>query len=127
MLQQFVSPPGEHDRRSRPRLALTYPLRISRPGESQSVETRTEDLTCESFYCLSERPFSPHEWLECRLVIPGEQFGYPSERDLVLSCVAEVVRIVPQADGETFGIACRLGDYSLARRVSERNLELVSQ
>ena len=126
MLPKFVSL-EEHDRRSRPRLALTYPVRISRPGESRPVETRTEDLSCEGFYCLSERPFSPHEWLECELVIPGDPFGYPSDRDLVLSCMAEVVRVVPQAAGETFGIACRMGNYSLSRKVPERRLELVAQ
>ncbi|MBZ5634654.1 MAG: PilZ domain-containing protein [Acidobacteriia bacterium] len=126
MLSKFVSL-EEHDRRSRARLTLAYPVRISRPGESRPIETRTEDLTCEGFYCLSSRPFSPHEWLECELVIPGDSFDCPSDKDLVLSCMAEVVRIVPQAVGEAFGVACRLGHYTLTRRVPERHLELVAQ
>jgi hypothetical protein len=92
------------DRRRRPRLRLAYPLCIRIPGESICVETKTEDLSCEGFSFISERSFSPHQVLECELVIPG---------NLVLRGRAQVVRVVTNRNGGTFGLACRFEDYAI--------------
>jgi hypothetical protein len=92
------------DRRRRPRLRLAYPLRIHLPGESICVETKTEDLSCEGFSCISERSFSLDQVLECELVIPG---------NLVLRGRAQVVRVVTNGQGATFGLACRFEDYAI--------------
>jgi len=72
----------------------------------------TEDLSSEGFYCISERPFSPHEWLECELTISSAQPGAPLDKGLVLRCTAEVVRLLPA--GPRFGLACRFENYSVA-------------
>ena len=47
----------EPDRRRRPRLRLAYPIRLHQPGEEVLVEAKTEDLSCEGFFCISERVF----------------------------------------------------------------------
>jgi hypothetical protein len=109
------------ERRRRTRLKLTYPVRIRRPGESKGVETQTEDLSCEGFYCISERPFSPQEWLECELVVFGGGCGSPGEKDLILSFMAEVLRVIPAEKG--FGLACRFGNYPLGRKATRRTLD----
>ncbi len=111
------------DRRRRPRLKLAYPVRLRQMGEDEQVETRTEDLSCEGFLCVSEHVFSPHEILECELVIPSREEGQPiPEHDIVLRCRAEVVRVVPEAPAGMFGIACRFADYTIDEEIIDRDL-----
>src|SRR5579863_5200999 len=86
------------DRRRRPRLRLAYPLRLHRPGETSRIETKTLNISCEGFFCITDRIFSPRETLECELVILGEELRQPLEHNIILRCRAEVVRVVPQAD-----------------------------
>lgn len=110
------------DRRRRPRLRLAYPVRLCRQGESARIETRTENLSCEGFFCITDRIFFPHESLECELLIPGEELGRPFHNDMILRCQAEVVRVVPQEDNTAFGVAFRLADYTIGRQVVEEEL-----
>lgn len=110
------------DRRRRPRLRLTYPLRLHRPGDTSQIETKTEDISCEGFFCITDHMFSPREFLECELVILGAELREPLERDMVLRCRAEVVRVVPRAGETVFGVACRLADYTIGRQIVERDL-----
>lgn len=114
----------EPDRRRRPRVRLAYPIRLHQPGEGVRVEAKTEDLSCEGFFCISERVFPPHETLECELVIPSDKPGQLLEHDMVLRFRAEVVRVVPQGHGGAFGVACRFVDYTIARQIDARNLML---
>jgi hypothetical protein len=102
------------ERRRRPRLRLSYALSLHRPGEASSVETKTEDISCEGFFCISEIPFAPHEIVECYLVIPRDTLRIPVGRDLILHCTAEVVRVARNRAESSFGIACRLEDYTLS-------------
>ena len=110
------------DRRGRPRLRLAYPIRLHQPGEEVRVEAKTEDLSCEGFFCISDRVFLPHDTLECELVIPSDKPGQPGEQSMVLRFRAEVVRIVPQDVDGAFGVACRFADYTIAQQIVARNL-----
>jgi hypothetical protein len=111
------------DRRRRPRLRLAYPVRLRHLGDEEPVETKTEDLSCEGFFCISDHLFSPHETVECELVIPsGEPCQPVPEHDIVLRCRAEVVRVVPAGPGGMFGVACRLADYFIDQEIVEGNL-----
>jgi len=110
------------DRRRRTRLRLTYPLRLYRPGEESRIETKTQNISCEGFFCITDRVFSPSEFLECELVIPSAELGQPLERDMILRCRAEVVRVVQQAGEKAFGVACRLADYTIGRQVVQPDL-----
>ena len=96
------------DRRRRSRMRLVYPVRLRRPGSFVVAETKTVDISSDGFFCFTRQPFSPREALQCELLIPPDQSLHTGERDLVLPCYAEVVRVVPQADGHRFGVACRL-------------------
>jgi hypothetical protein len=64
----------------------------------------TEDVSCDGFYCILDRPILHHERIECELLIPGD----PWASDLVLSYRAEVVRITKDPLEPRFGVACRL-------------------
>ena len=78
----FVKPAmrtdGGIDRRRHPRLRLSYLLRLLRPGHSTGIQTQTEDLSCDGFYCIADHPVLPQEMVECELLIPGELAGRPS-------------------------------------------------
>ena len=103
------------NQRSTPRLPLTYTLSFSRPGEAWRVVTKTENVNCKGFYCVSERRFSLFERLDCEMVIPwvSSQFG---RGDLILLAVVEVLRITPRGMGRGFGMACRLENYTIGPR-----------
>jgi hypothetical protein len=103
------------DRRRRPRLKLAYALRLSRPSDGLMLETRTEDISCEGFYCFAHTQFAPNETLDCELTIPTEELGRPVDL-VVLRCRIRVVRVVPEAD--RYGIACCLEDYTISRRIA---------
>jgi PilZ domain len=123
MLLPKVTVGDTPDRRRRPRVRLAYPVRLIQPGLDVRVETKTEDLSCEGFFCISERVFSPHETLECELVIPGGKPSQPApERDMVLRCRAEVVRVEPQSRSGAFGVACRFADYTIEGSQSGRTI-----
>ena len=112
------------DRRRRRRLRLAYPLRLCRSGEASRTETKTEDISCEGFFCVTDRRFSPFETLECELLIPVQEAGLPAAHDIILRCQAQVVRVVQRVDDAAFGIACRLSDYTIRPGIIDRDLAM---
>jgi len=110
----FSLEPGR-ERRCRPRLRLALPLVLIAPGNGAKIATSTEDVSCDSFFCVSDRPFALDEQLECEIMIPGEAISSVPEDDLRLRCRARVVRVVPNGNRLGFGIACRLDDYTINR------------
>lgn len=107
------------DRRCRPRLRLALPVVLFSSMDGARIETTTENLTCDSFYCLSDHAFELNEELECELLIAGDGLSSVPEDDLYLRCQVRVVRIVPKGRQRGFGVACRLEDYTISR--SARN------
>jgi hypothetical protein len=102
------------DRRYRPRLKLALPLVLFRSGEADGIETKTEDVSCDSFFCVSDHPFSLDDRLECELIIPGDKLSSVPESDLRVRYRARVVRVV--ANGlRGFGVACQLEDHTITR------------
>src|SRR5271155_843174 len=99
------------NRRRVTRFELTYRVLLSRPGEAFVVVTNTANVSCNGFYCISERPFLPHEKLECELAIPLGRPGDPLTNDLIMHAAVEVVRVMPIGIGKSFGLACRLEGY----------------
>jgi hypothetical protein len=115
------------ERRRRKRFRLSYPVRFREPGEKVRVETRTEDLSCQGFFCISQRVFSPYETLACELIIPSGALGHlVVVHDMILRCRAEVIRVVPLDPGGPFGVACRFADYTIdvERQIVAQNLTL---
>src|SRR5271169_319599 len=101
------------DQRSIPRLPLTYALSLSRPGEASRVVTKTENVNCKGFYCVSECRFSPRERLDCEMSIHSGSSQF-QRGDLVLHAFVEVLRVTPRGRGRGFGMACRLEHYTIS-------------
>ena len=98
------------ERRKRKRVALRWPVRLFRDPATPSVESTTENLTSNGFYCVSRESFHLGERLECIIAIPAGSFGY-AESPIRLQCRVRVTRIEDQ--GEGFGLGCYIEDYDL--------------
>jgi hypothetical protein len=98
------------ERRKRKRIALHWPIRLFREHRNPSVESTTENLTSNGFYCVSREPFDIGERLECIISIPAGSFGY-SDSPICLQCRVRVTRVEGQSDG--FGLGCYIEDYDL--------------
>jgi len=105
------SPQTGHDRRSHPRMKLALPVVLFRSGELARIETRTENISCDSFYCLMEQPFTPDDRLECEILLAGNQWRSVLEDELCLNCRVRVIRVVREGLQPQFGVAFRIEEY----------------
>lgn len=104
------------ERRRRPRIALHWPVRLFREPETQSVETTTENLTSNGFYCISHEPFKLGERLDCIIAVPSGNLGFPNS-PVSLQCRIRVTRVEEQRDG--FGLGCYIEDYDLLVKANQ--------
>ena len=114
---------GSEERRKRKRVALHWPVRLFRHPASTSVESRTENLTSNGFYCYSREPFEIGECLECIIAIPSGSVGY-SGSPISLQCRVRVTRVEDQSDG--FGLGCYIEDYDLLVNSRQANRSAVA-
>jgi len=101
------------ERRRRARTQVHWPLMLLRDHGSDAIETSTQNLSSNGFYCFTPEPLKPGESLLCTLRLPAHD-PKGEERSLSLECTVMVVRAEAAADGH-FGIACRIEDYHLVR------------
>jgi hypothetical protein len=92
---------------------MAYPVSLSRPGEQSTVVSTTTNISKKGFFCISERPFSPNEILNCELVIPTGAPGRLPHGDLLLRGTVVVVRVVLRGTDPGFGVACEIKDYTI--------------
>ena len=98
------------ERRKRKRVPLHWPVRLlGKPGNIP-VESTTEDLSSEGFYCIIKEPFKRGARLQCEIVIPGNSLGL-SESFIRLQSHVTVRRVEPLSKG--YGLGCHIEDYSL--------------
>ena len=103
-----MAPP--HDRRNRQRVALHWPVHLSRTASAPMVESTTDNLSSEGFYCIANEPFQVGERLQCEIIIPAGTFGH-TETTVRLQCHV-TVRRVDDLD-TSFGFGCHIEDYVL--------------
>jgi len=102
------------ERRKTNRVGLHWHLRLS-GGTIDSIQTRTENISSQGFYCILAHPLIPGEALDCELSIPS--YGSVGvTRSLV--CKAEVIRVESRGAEPGFGVGCRIVDFTLARNRS---------
>ena len=99
---------GSIERRKRTRVPLHWTVYLGRPSSEEKVRAETLNLSSEGFYCMSPVPFTAGETIDCTIVLPVPE-GVHEPRRLAGRTV--VLRVEP--NGNQFGIACRLEDYSL--------------
>ena len=98
------------ERRKRKRVALHWPVRFYREPESPLIESTTENLTSNGFYCVSKEPFQLGEQLKCVIAIPAGALGY-AERPVQLQCRVKVMRVENRSSD--FGLGCFIEDFEL--------------
>lgn len=97
------------ERRKRPRLMLHWQVRLFRQGAEAAIESTTENLSSEGFYCMSMQPLRLGEQIRCDMVIPAPSCEFP-QPFVVLRCAVTVTRVQQEHDG--FGLGCRIDDYA---------------
>jgi PilZ domain len=90
--------------RRRARLSLRYQLQLWRVEGQVSLEAETYNISSSGFYCTASEPFSPGEYLECRIVIPSQS------TPLVLDRQVRVIRVEIKGLEPGFGVACEFTD-----------------
>lgn len=110
------------DRRGRRRLKLPYSIVLHRLGDLTGIQTTAEDISSDGFYCISDQPFSPNEQLDCEVLIPPQDSSGATEKNLVLHCRAEVVRVVADGLKPGYGLACHLKDFTISRQGVKQDL-----
>ena len=103
------------DRRNQPRVEMSLSVTLVRPGQGFRVEAQTKDVSRDSFFCVSEHPFSPGETLDCEIILPGDDRTSVPEPESCLECRVRVVRVVTKGTEPGFGLACQLEDYPAKR------------
>jgi hypothetical protein len=101
------SVPAERRRRARVRVHWPIFLFPNQIGED-AVQTITQNLNSQGFYCLSRKPFTVGELLLCTIQIPTNGFGAGESQ---LECQVRVVRVEKNASEGQYGIACQIEDY----------------
>jgi len=102
-----VTVPKERRRRGRSRVHWPILLFRNQIGED-TVQTITQNLSSQGFYCLSRKPFTVGELLLCKLQIPTND---PGGGESYLECRVQVVRVEENVVNGQYGIACKTLDY----------------
>jgi hypothetical protein len=104
--------PHQRERRASVRTALHWPV-LLRHKHLEPLESVTENLSSQGFYCLAQTPLTSGETLQCWLTVPTHDPSGVRER-VVLECTVRVIRSEAAPINGLFGIACRIEDYHFA-------------
>ena len=102
-----------NERRERPRFALACPVRLLRAGVWIG-ESRTRDISCESFSCVLPDPYLeivPGEVLECEIDLPVAGRQTTHAQSVQLQCQAAVLDVRQHEYGSE--VICRLLGYNI--------------
>jgi hypothetical protein len=108
------------EQRNRIRMQVHWPVTFSSPRLSNAVETTTQNLSSEGFYCFARTAFVPGELVACTITVPSHRPHSP-ESVLLLECRVRIVRVEPAKEGGFYGIGCQIEDYQFlngTRRIS---------
>ena len=97
-----------NERRKRVRVDLHWTVLLTRKAGKTPIETRTENLSSDGFYCFSSEPLTPGEQLDCVIIVPIRR-----EETLWLECRIGVVRVEIAPPGTGYGVGCRIEDYRI--------------
>lgn len=98
------------ERRHRRRAELHCNLFIAKRTLTPLIACRTKNISSGGFYCFSNEALTAGEWLQCTIIFPDTAEGSDG---FALKCTVEVLRVEPVEAGQSFGLACRIEDYSV--------------
>lgn len=90
------------------RFAVHWPISLAHRGGV--LESTTENIGCNGFYCYSNVEFVPGEPVRASIQIPHHG-GVPKGRTFLL-CRARVVKVELHPD-HGYGVGCKIEDYNL--------------
>jgi len=106
---QLEMQPASGDRRKRLRAQVHWGISF-RSANSDTVETVTQNLSSDGFYCLVNTPFVPGEVRPCILSVPT-YYPYGGNRVQPVHCKVRVIRVeVLGAQDDSYGVGCRIED-----------------
>ena len=105
----------QRERRSRVRTKVRWPV-VLRFRHSEEMESVTENLSSQGFYCLSQTPIASGEVLLCWLTVPTHD-PTGGKDAVVLECSVRVVRSEAAPTGGGYGVACCIEDYRFSNGV----------
>jgi hypothetical protein len=110
----FAAPsrvPGSfpRERRTSVRTAVHWPVAF-RNGRQEPIESITENLSSQGFYCFFQTPIASGEMLMCRLTVPTYD-PFRKNENTVLECNVRVIRSETATAEGLYGIAFQIEDY----------------
>lgn len=99
------------ERRGQSRTNLRVPLFLLPTGWLRPIQTETENVSMDGFFCHTQEAFAPGDQLKFLLLLPAAIQEAEPSRATCLQGFAEVVRVVACASGYGFSIGCRLSGY----------------
>jgi hypothetical protein len=99
----------DRERRASIRTSLHWPV-LFRHRHSQTMESVTENLSSQGFYCFSQTFVASGEMLLCWLTLPTHDPSGTNGK-IVLECDVRVVRSEAAPTDGLYGIACHIEDY----------------
>jgi len=103
---------GRYRRCTYSRLKLACLVLLRQPTQRHLLNAPKEADQCGAIYCISPSPFVPLEELKCEIVISEIDPETSLQKQLLLRCRAEVLRVVADRHLPGWGIACRVLDCS---------------
>jgi hypothetical protein len=93
-------------------MLVRWPL-LFRDAPAAVVDTVTENLSSDGFYCLTAVPFVPGDIRFCTLTAPACD-PEDSRGMILVECRVRVVRVQALSERGLFGMGCRIEDYHVA-------------
>ena len=100
-----------NDHRSRPRTNLRSPLFLFFPESNALIETETENVSMEGFFCQVTRLYAPGERFRFLLRLAPAAADQQAAKPVYLDGMAEVVHVRIGRSTQLFGIGCRIEGY----------------
>jgi hypothetical protein len=100
-----------NERRSRPRTNLRTPLFLIAPECSELIETQTENIGMDGFFCCCRCLLPPGTRLRFLLKLSPASVDTLPTQSVYLEGLAEVVHVSSTASVEGFGLGCHFTGY----------------
>jgi hypothetical protein len=101
--------PALRERRRRIRVHVHWPVRFFLEGTEETVDTVTQDLSSDGFYCQASTVFVPGEIRACTLGVPTHHRNGGGIRPVL--CKVRVIRVEALGADGLYGVGCRIEDY----------------
>ena len=111
-------------RRATLRLAL---LLLPTCPEGESIQTETEDVDMDGFFCYIKKVFPPGERLRFLLKLPSASSSFGGGGMVYVQGLVEVIHVSARDWNGDYGISCQVKRYSVLANGNSRSHEEMIQ